>query len=1235
VLAARLISDANRNRSAVAFDALGMVAATALMGKPEEQLGDSLAGLDPDPGEATVAAYLADPLADPHSLLGQATTRIVYDLSGFQRAHAAGGVAAPVVAMIVRETHVSDLAAGQSSAVQHRLAYSDGFGREIQRKTRAEAGRWVGSGWTIFNNKGKPVRQYEPYFSATHAFEFAAIAGVSPVLCYDPVGRGVATLGADHTWTKVAFDPWRQEAWDANDTVLTDPLTDPVVGDHARRLPSTDYLPGWYAARATGGLGPHEQSAALAAGAHAATPGVAYLDPLGRTALTVAHNRSATQETFLATLSVLDVEGNQRLVVDADGRTVVSSDYDMLGKTIHSLSMDAGERWTLNDVAGQPIRAWDSREHRVRTAYDALGRPSGIHLQTGSAAEQMVGRTVYGESQPDAAALNLRGKPYQTFDGAGVATLANYDFKGNAGTTSRRLAVEYRSAPDWASAVTLQAQVFTSRTGFDALNRPATITAPDGSTIRLAYNEGNLLDAVDVNLHGEGVWTPFVAGIDYDAKGQRTRVAYGNGVVTAYEYDPLTFRLTRAHTEGSAGERLQDLSYVYDPVGNVTHIGDAAQPTVFFRNTVVEPGNDFLYDAIYQLVEATGREHVGQLNTAPDAFDTDRAGLEHPSDGAAMARYLERFVYDPAGNLTEMRHIGSDAAHPGWTRTFTYTPGSNRLSATQVGAGPGESFGYDAHGAMTSLPHLSLIRWNHLDRLEASARQVVNSGTPETTYYVYDSAGERVRKVTESQAGPDDTPVIAHERIYLGGFEIYREYSATGSTSLERQTLHVMDGRRRLAMVETRTAGDDGSPPRLIRYQLANHLGSASLELDGAGALISYEEFYPFGSTSFQAVNSSIRAAGKRYRYTGKERDDETGLSHHGARYYLPWLGRWLSADPLGIGGGLNVYRYADNNPVRLVDPSGMAPIETDPTDVRGHHYVPKDVYKGKGLPQNVYDFFAGATSGYVNDWHNRQAGHKVYTAAVEQMFQQFQAANGPWTVAKARDFLELVMTQPSNTTVGSFIDELHVAMERERGTKIGNTNVSSTSRPGAEAVVDIAEDNDLMKRALGGALEVKLRTYTEGKGIVPDKSGSPSVNKPVFDKVMDEVMANDAAAKARRTPTLSRVGSGAKAFAADTAPLEIGVAVSDYVFADEIERKKSILRTGHIRDLSAENQKFMYEQFGLYPVVKENGLIENWKWDLSTMAGFSDWAKGWIRLFGGNLEDPFAAATPYDPNMA
>lgn len=142
-----------------------------------------------------------------------------------------------------------------------------------------------------------------------------------------------------------------------------------------------------------------------------------------------------------------------------------------------------------------------------------------------------------------------------------------------------------------------------------------------------------------------------------------------------------------------------------------------------------------------------------------------------------------------------------------------------------------------------------------------------------------------------------------------------------GVSALTRETLHILDGKQCIALVETRT--DLAAPEQLVRYQLGNHLGSAVLELDDAAAIISYEEYFPFGASSYQAVRSQTETP-KRYRYTGKERDEENGFYYHGARYYAPWLGRWTSADPAGIVDGLNVYQYAHGSPGVLRDNNGM-----------------------------------------------------------------------------------------------------------------------------------------------------------------------------------------------------------------------------------------------------------------------------------------------------------------------
>ena len=135
--------------------------------------------------------------------------------------------------------------------------------------------------------------------------------------------------------------------------------------------------------------------------------------------------------------------------------------------------------------------------------------------------------------------------------------------------------------------------------------------------------------------------------------------------------------------------------------------------------------------------------------------------------------------------------------------------------------------------------------------------------------------------------------------------------------------MHISDDTGRIAMYEYRTVGWDNSPQELMRYIYSNNLSSAMLELDDNGNIISYEEYHPFGTTAYQATDSAINAVVKRYRYTGKEQDEESGLYYHGARYYIPWLCRWTQCDPIGIKDGLNVYAYVSNNPVILHDPSG------------------------------------------------------------------------------------------------------------------------------------------------------------------------------------------------------------------------------------------------------------------------------------------------------------------------
>jgi len=726
-------------------------------------------------------------------------------------------------------------------------------------------------------------------------------------------------------------------------------------------------------------------------------------------------------------------------------RIVMRYAYDMLGNRIHQFSMEAGARWMLGDVAGKPIRAWDSRGHNFTTKYDALRRPIEQTVR-GTFSDPdplkpnsdprtlnrdiLVDKIEYGEGIANAEALNLRTRIYQHFDSSGVATNARldangnpteaYDFKGNLLHSTRRLARDYTTVPDWLlpAEPQLEAEFFEGSTRYDALNRPIQSIVPHSSltrpghpnkfnVIQPVFNEANLLERVDVWLERgaepSGLLDPAneapspvgVADIDYDAKGQRTLIDYKTRdetvIRTTYAYDRKTFRLTHLYTRRGVDPNtaqgvaftedcdnptppppptitapeippegkscgLQNLHYTYDPAGNITHIQDDAQQTIYFKKRV-EPSNDYFYDALYRLIQASGREHLGQSGEPlPHSHDDGgRTARQHPNDGKAMGCYIERYVYDAVGNPLQMRHIGSDPAHAGWRRNYDYlelsliedgsggAPAkfSNRLTSTTLhpnSASPHvETYLNDAHGNMVRMQHLGgglpepNMHWDYKDQLRQT-----DLGVGGVAFYVYDASGQRVRKVWEKAPG------LTEERIYLGGFEIFRKHAGpigANTAALERETLHVMDDKQRFALVETRTldtGSNDQAPRQLIRYQFGNHLGSASLELDERAQIISYEEYAPYGSSTYQAVRSQTETA-KRYRYTGKERDEESGLYYHGARYYAPWLGRWVSCDPLSTVDGFNLYRYSRDNPIQLMDPSGNDPIDpTQPPEPQG-----------------------------------------------------------------------------------------------------------------------------------------------------------------------------------------------------------------------------------------------------------------------------------------------------------
>ena len=559
-------------------------------------------------------------------------------------------------------------------------------------------------------------------------------------------------------------------------------------------------------------------------------------------------------------------------------------------------------------------------------------------------------RLIYGDdpgsglTAQQTAAGNLLGKLLRHYDEAGLLNFIAYDFKGNLLDKQRQVisankilsvfagigadgnvkAYRVNWAPDGNSSpaalqagalVFLDPQVYETSSAFDALNRIKTLRYPqdmDGmrKELRPTYNRAGTLERV--TLDG----AVYVERIAYTAKGQRALIAYGNSLMTRYAYDERTFRLVRLRTERftssetlmPAGMVLQDFAYVYDLAGNIWTIHDRTPesgiPNTQLGTEALDRG--FVYDAIYRLVSASGRECDRPLHLPWD--EAPRC-----TDLTKTRAYLQRYVYDRVGNIQQVRHIANDG---GFTRDFTLVPGNtapsnNRLKQMSVGSTT-FAYRYDDNRNMTDETTSRHFEWDHSDRMRVFRTQPVNAEPTVHVQYLYDSPGQRTVKLTRPSAGPVEVT------IYIDGIFEHRKQISSAMLA-ENNSLHIMDNASRVALVRLgQSFGADATPP--VGYQLADHLGSSNVAVGGQNAtvdnFVNREEYTPFGETSFGSF------ARKRYRFSGKERDEETGFNYHGARYCAPALGRWVSCDPMIKLS--NLYVYTKNNPLSYWDPSGQ-----------------------------------------------------------------------------------------------------------------------------------------------------------------------------------------------------------------------------------------------------------------------------------------------------------------------
>jgi hypothetical protein len=198
-------------------------------------------------------------------------------------------------------------------------------------------------------------------------------------------------------------------------------------------------------------------------------------------------------------------------------------------------------------------------------------------------------------------------------------------------------------------------ETMVSRWAYDAQGRIVEEVKPlEAGITRYGYHVSGRLHTVQFSREDSS--KAGVASIRYNARNQREKIRYENGVVTKYEYDPDTWSLESLISERN-GARIQEIQYTFDPVKNITRLRDHSHKVIFTNNSLVEPLNDYTYDALYRLTRSTGRHRSGTTN--PDTGQPDYVRFfthpASPNDDNAIRNYTRQYRYDAGDNLTQIK----------------------------------------------------------------------------------------------------------------------------------------------------------------------------------------------------------------------------------------------------------------------------------------------------------------------------------------------------------------------------------------------------------------------------------------------------------------------------------------------------------------------------------------------------------------------------------------------------
>jgi len=252
------------------------------------------------------------------------------------------------------------------------------------------------------------------------------------------------------------------------------------------------------------------------------------------------------------------------------------------------------------------------------------------------------------------------------------------------------------------------------------------------------------------------------------------------------------------------------------------------------------------------------------------------------------------YGYDPNGNINSILDAinppgGQALETPG---TYSYQTGTNKL--THIEGTPSIDYGYDSNGNITTEN-----TWTYIHDMSNQLVRVLSGGN-QVAEYTFNGAGQRIKKVTQTETRIFHYDLLGH---------IIAETNQSGQMLAE----YIYLGDQLLTMIK---------PGEAAYYFHNDHLGTPQVLTDGNGSVAWKAAYTPFGEAVI-----SVATVENPFRLPGQYYDPETGLHYNYFRYYNPQIGRYITPDPIGLEGGINLFSYVGNNPVNLIDPQGQGPI--------------------------------------------------------------------------------------------------------------------------------------------------------------------------------------------------------------------------------------------------------------------------------------------------------------------